>query len=184
MTITKTRPLVDAGCTASEAMTSPAVACRDSAFFEEVADVLAERDISGMPVVDSAGDVVGVVSERDLAYALGGPLVRRSLRRHHGRPISPASDLPREGRRAKDIMTTPVLAVAPDTAIEEVARVMQAHQVNRVPVIDDGRLVGIVTRGDVLGAVAHLAHRPCDTGLPVVVVGSSGMNPGGRTCNR
>jgi predicted transcriptional regulator len=81
-------------------------------------------------------------------------------------------------------MTAPVLAVAPDTAIEEVARVMQAHQVNRVPVIDEGRLVGIVTRGDVLGAVAHLAHALSDAALPPVVVGSGGMNPGGRTCNR
>lgn len=49
-----------------DVMTAPAVACTDEAFFEEVAEILADRDISGMPVVDSAGRVIGVISERDL----------------------------------------------------------------------------------------------------------------------
>lgn len=120
---------------AGDVMTSPAVACRDEAFFEEVAEFLAERDISGMPVVDARGKVVGVISERDLAYALGGPMVRLALRRHTQNPLHWVVDLPREARRAKDIMTTPPLVVTQDTDLEEVARIMRLHQVTSPPVL-------------------------------------------------
>jgi CBS domain-containing protein len=163
---------------ARDVMTSPAVACRDEAFFEEVAEFLAERDISGMPVIDAKGEVVGVISERDLAYALGGPMVRLALRRHNQNPLRWAVDLPREARRAKDIMTTPALVVTKDTDLEEVARIMRLNQVNRVPVVDDDRLIGVVTRGDVLGAIGHLEHPPVDLTRPPVLVGSAGLNPG------
>lgn len=163
---------------AGDVMTSPAVACRDEAFFEEVAEFLAERDISGMPVVDGRGKVVGVISERDLAYALGGPMVRLALRRHNQNPLHWVVDMPREARRAKDIMTAPAVVVTQDADFEEVARVMRLHQINRVPVVDDDRLIGVVTRGDVLGAIAHLEHSPIDLTSPPVLVGSAGLNPG------
>ncbi|HZJ49934.1 MAG TPA: CBS domain-containing protein [Actinomycetota bacterium] len=87
-------------------MTAPAVACRDEAFFEEVAETLANWDISGMPVVDASGTVVGVISERDLAHALGGPMVRLAVRRHNHGPFKrDLHDMPRNIRR--DVMTTP-----------------------------------------------------------------------------
>ena len=69
------------GLVAADVMTSPAIACRETAFFEEVAELLAAHGVSGLPVVDDAGAVVGLVSERDLAHCLGGPLVRLALRR-------------------------------------------------------------------------------------------------------
>ena len=163
--------------TARDVMTAPAVACRDEAFFEEVAEILADRDISGMPVVDREGKVIGVISERDLAYALGGPMVRLALRRHNEHPLHGVAELPRGTRRAKEIMTTPALTVPTDTHLEEVARLMRLHQVNRIPVVDEGTLVGVVTRGDVLGAIAHLEHQPIDLTSPPVLVGSAGVNP-------
>lgn len=166
--------------TARDVMTAPAVACRDEAFFEEIAEILADRDISGMPVVDAGGRVAGVISERDLAHALGGPMVRLALRRHNKRPLNGVAGLPREARRAKDIMTTPALTAPSDTPLEDVARLMRVHQVNRVPLMDDERLVGVVTRGDVLGAVAHIEHEAIDPTKPPVLVGSAGLNPGSR----
>lgn len=174
------RAAMDPGgaATAKDVMTAPAIACREEAFFEEVAELLAERDISGMPVVDRCGAVVGVISERDLAYALGGPMVRLALRRHNDHPLHGVGDLPRGSRRAREIMTTPAMTVGADQRIEEVARLMRVHQINRVPVVEDGRLVGMVTRGDVLGALAHLEHEPIDLESPPVLVGSSGMHPG------
>jgi CBS domain-containing protein len=162
---------------ARDVMTAPAVACRDEAFFEEVAEILADRDISGMPVVDRAGKVVGVISERDLAYALGGPMVRLALRRHNEHPLHGVAELPRGARRAREIMTTPALTVSADEPLEDVARLMRLHQVNRIPVVADGALVGVVTRGDVLGAVAHLEHQAIDLTSPPVLVGSAGLNP-------
>lgn len=164
--------------TARDVMTAPAVACRAEAYFEEVAEILADRDISGMPVVDAGDRVAGVISERDLAYALGGPMVRLALRRHNTRPLNGAAGLPRDARRAKDIMTTPALTVPADMHLDEIARLMRVHQVNRLPVVDEGRLIGVVTRGDVLGAVAHIQHDVIDLTRPPVLVGSAGLNPG------
>lgn len=163
---------------AGDVMTAPAIACRDEAFFEEVAETLAERDISGMPVVDARGEVVGVISERDIAHALGGPMVRLALRRHNHGPLRNITRIPRSARRAKDVMTAPPLTVGLETALDEVARLLRAHQVNRVPVVEDGRLIGVVTRGDVLAAIAHLDHAEMDLTRPPVLVGSAGMYPG------
>lgn len=157
--------------TAAEAMTAPAIACREDAFLEEVAEILAERDISGMPVIDSHDRVVGVISERDLACALGGPMVRLALRRHNEKPLHGVAELPRGARRAKSIMTTPALTVEPHQPLEEVARLMRVRQINRVPVVEDGRLLGLVTRGDVLAAIANLVH-PIDLTSPIVRVGN------------
>ncbi|MDP9234300.1 MAG: CBS domain-containing protein [Actinomycetota bacterium] len=160
----------------ADLMTAPAIACRDEALFEEIADVLADRDISGMPVVDKLGQVVGVISERDLAHALGGPMVRLALRRSNHGPRRPAIDRGSWGqRRAKDVMTSPPVTVSPQTRLDEVARLLRVHKINRIPVVDGARLVGVVTRGDVLAAIAHLEHRQIDLTLPAELVGSDGM---------
>jgi CBS domain-containing protein len=166
--------------TATDVMTAPAIACRGHAFFEEVAEILADRDISGMPVVDCDGMVVGVISERDLAHALGGPIVRLAVRRHnHERLyVDSVSDLPRSSRRAKEIMSCPPLTVQLDERIDELARIMRVQQVNRLPVLDGEQLVGVVTRGDVLGAIGHLEHRKIDLTRSPVLVGSEGMDVG------
>jgi CBS domain-containing protein len=166
------------GATARDVMTAPAVACREEAFFEEVAEILAERDISGMPVVNGEGEVVGVISERDLAHALGGPMVRLALRRPNDHRLSGVAELPRGARRAKEIMTTPPLTVTGDASVEEAAGLMRLCEVSRIPVVEDGRLIGVVTRGDVLGALGHLEHAPIDLASPPVLVGSSGPEPG------
>jgi acetoin utilization protein AcuB len=142
--------------TAGDIMTSPAISCTVDAFFEEIADLLADHDIAGVPVVDRIGRVVGVVSERDLAHAWGGPMVRLSLRRpNHLWSETAAGALPRWERRATEVMTSPAITVETTTAIEEVAALMRDHQINRLPVADSGLLVGVVTRGDVLGVIAE-----------------------------
>jgi CBS domain-containing protein len=173
----QSQSLIPSGRMAADAMTAPAVACRQEVFLEEAAEILADRDISGMPVIDDHDRVVGVLSERDLACALGGPMIRLALRRHNQSPLHGVADLPRGARRVTSIMTTPALTVRGDEPLEEVARLMRVHQINRVPVIDEGRLIGVVTRGDILGEVAHLRHVPIDLTAPPVRVGS-GMNQG------
>lgn len=165
------------GPTARDLMTAPAVACLEEAFFEEIAEILAERDISGMPVVDREGKVVGVISERDLAHVLGGPMVRLAVRSHRHGSFMRANDLPRNRRRARDVMTTPPVMVGPEEEIEGLARLMRVHQINRVPVVESGRLIGVVTRGDVLGAVGHLTIAQKDLVQPPVLVGSTGIYP-------
>jgi CBS domain-containing protein len=158
-----------------DVMSAPAIACRAEAFFEEVAQILSDRDISGMPVVDRAGQIVGVISERDLAHALGGPMVRLSLRRHSKRPLHGVTGLPRGARRAKDIMTTPAVTIPPGTDLDVAARLLHLFEISRIPVVEEGRLLGVVTRGDVLGAIAHLKHTKIDLTAPPVLVGNSGV---------
>jgi CBS domain-containing protein len=168
------RAALPATLTAADVMSSPALACREDAFLEEIAEALADRAISGMAVVDEIDGLVGVVSERDLAHVLGGPLVRLAVRRGHGRKLEEsAGDLARDQRRAKHVMSTPPITVGPDATLPELAALMMKHEINRVPVLKDGRLVGLVTRGDLLGTMSG-AHASAGLKLlPPVVIGSS-----------
>jgi len=166
---------------ARDLMTAPAVACRPDGYFEEIAEILADRDISGLAVVDDNDELVGVISERDLAHALGGPLVRLAVRRSGHTPVpEELKNVPRPGRMAKDIMTSPAITVSVETRLTEIAATLATQNINRVPVLANGRLAGMVTRGDVLGAVAHLQHAPIDLEKPLVVVGG-GHSPGDPT---
>ena len=158
---------------ASDIMSKPAIACRETAHFEEVAALLADREISGVPVVDMEDRVVGVISERDLAHALGGPLIRLAI----GKPIHSGPFLrnPRGAssgvRLAKDIMTTPAVVAHSETPLHTLAEILVRKQINRIPVARDGRLLGVVTRGDVLQAVAGLTkeHASSFNEAPIVI---------------
>lgn len=166
--------------TAADAMTSPAVAFRPDAFFEEIAEALCERAISGAPVVDESGAVIGVVSERDLAHALGGPLVRLAIRRpNHKKNLPDIRGIPRGARCARDVMTTPALVASVADPLTNLAELMAVHEINRVPIVDGGKLVGVVTRGDVLNAIAGLEHKAIDVTKPSIVLGAGGY-PAGR----
>jgi len=161
---------------ASDIMSTPALACRPEALFEEVAELLAVREISGMPVVDGDDELVGVISERDLAHALGGPLIRLVLRRPvHTGPFLRES-VAREGSRVQDIMTAPATVAHPDTPVRTLAEIMVKEQVNRIPIVRANRLIGVVTRGDVLAAVADLVHGSVKPEEPPVIVGSGLRN--------
>lgn len=117
---------------------------------KEVATILAERRISGLPVVDG-GRVVGVVSEGDILAKESAPAERHNGFGHRQRP----SGLQRKFRAhtAGTAMTSPAITIAPDRTLTEAARTMVAKGVNRLPVLDkDERLVGIVTRADLVRA--------------------------------
>ena len=160
---------------AHEVMSTPAIAVREDAWFEEIAELLADREISGVPVVDDRGVVTGVISERDLAHALGGPFIRLAIRRpvHSG----PFLRLPRgastAAKRARDIMTQPAISAHAETPLHALAEIMVKDKVNRIPVLRAGRLVGVVTRTDVLGAVAGLNRSQVAMNEAPVVVGST-----------
>jgi CBS domain-containing protein len=146
----------------------------EESYFEEVGELLADREISGLPVVDAASRVVGVVSERDLAHALGGPLIRLVLRRPlHGGPFQrEAHALSLGAKRAKDIMTSPAIVAYPDTPLSRLAQIMLEQQINRIPIVHQGHLVGLVTRGDLLGTIAGVTHREVAMDQPPLVMGS------------
>lgn len=167
-------PLEGPGHLARQIMSTPAVACSEDAMFEEVATLLADREITGMPVVDRHGSVVGVISERDLARAWGGPIARLSIGR--GTTTGPFLRKLRGVRDgfscAKDVMRTPAITAHPDTPVRTIAEIMLKERINRIPIVRSGRLVGIVTREDILADVAGREQRRARTTEdPPVIVG-------------
>jgi predicted transcriptional regulator len=129
-----------------DVMTTRVIWVKKDATFREMAVALRENRVSAFPVIDDDGKVVGVVSEADMltkeAMADSGVLDGLLHRR---------DQIKARGVTAGDLMTAPVVTVAPEDTVEHAARLMYDRRVKRLPVTDaNGHLVGIVSRADVL----------------------------------
>lgn len=121
-----------------------------------IARQLAERGISSLPVIGASGELLGIVTEADLLRRLAGAEDKPSLwiARLFGDAKRQAERYARtHGLTAKDIMTTELVTVDPDATAAHCAKLMEEHRIKRLPVLSDGRLVGIVSRADLLRAV-------------------------------
>ncbi|MEU6378757.1 CBS domain-containing protein [Streptomyces sp. NPDC046909] len=141
--------------TVGSVMTTQVVRAAYDTPFKEVARLLGDRRISGLPVVDADGRVVGVVSETDLlVHQAGTPSVHDARKSHRFADLTPRARkqaAKAEARTAGHLMTGPPVTVHAEDSIVEAARTMDRHHVGRLPVLDaDERLVGIVTRRDLL----------------------------------
>jgi CBS-domain-containing membrane protein len=137
-------------------MTREVVSVRPETPLKEVAQLLVDHGIGGVPVTDSMGIVLGVVSESDfVTKELGREYARRSrLARLFGQPSPDAAKI--EATTAAEAMTAPAVTIEGRIAtVREAAIVMAEHGINRLPVIEDGRLVGIITRGDLVRIFAE-----------------------------
>jgi CBS-domain-containing membrane protein len=144
--------------TVHDVMTGSVVSVRRGTPLKEVAQLLVEHRISGVPVVDVDGAVLGVVSEADFLMKEQGPeaVRHRRLARILGESRDTRAQLTKLGAvTAAGAMTAPAVTIAPGRSIHEAAAVMIARRVNRLPVVDGGRLVGIVTRADLVRAYAR-----------------------------
>lgn len=136
-----------------DVMTSEVVTVRPDTPLKEVARILAERRISGVPVVTEEGEVVGVVSEGDILFKERGPSERKGILAWLLDPYGMEGQLKLEARTAAEAMTAPARTIAPWRSVSAAAAEMLEEGVNRLPVVDDeGRLVGIVTRADLVRA--------------------------------
>lgn len=146
---------------AADVMTRKVVTVPPAATAQDIARLLVRHRISAVPVVDKEGGVVGMVSEGDLAGHRDMKLDERSewwlQVIAEGTELAPdfLSYIRSGGRQAKDLMTKEVVSVGPATPLDEVARLLQHHRIKRVPVIEDGKLVGIVSRANLLEALEH-----------------------------
>lgn len=141
--------------TVGDVMTPSVISVRSWTPLREVARLLLDHRISGVPVVDDDGALLGVVSEGDfLVKEQGAEALRhRPLARIFGESRTSRAGLAKiEALTAGQAMTAPALTIASDRHISEAAAVMTARGVNRLPVVDHGRLVGIVTRADLVRA--------------------------------
>lgn len=134
-----------------EVMTRDVVSVTPETPLKDVAAVLVERGISGLPVCDADGTVVGVLSEADLLVKQGGPPERSGGLFTWLVETASAPDLAKlRAHTAGEAMTAPAITVEPDSPVSEAARTMVSLGVNRLPVVEDGRLAGIVTRADLV----------------------------------
>ena len=136
-----------------DVMTSEVVSVAPATRLKDLARLLSERRISGVPVVDE-GTLIGVVSEADLlAKQVGRPLSRRTpLDWIFGEQPSPWERRRRAATTVAEAMTAPAITVDVDRPLREAAALMVDRGVNRLPVLEAGRLVGIVTRADLVRA--------------------------------
>ena len=138
-----------------DVMTQSVRSVRRETPLKEVALLLVEHTISGVPVVDVDGAVLGVVSEADLLMKeQGADAVRhRPLARFLGESRESRTQLAKLAAvTAGEAMTAPAVTIESGRRISEAAALMVARRVNRLPVVDDGRIVGIVTRADLIRA--------------------------------
>ncbi len=136
---------------AGDVMTRNVISVEKETPLAEVADRMAQGGVSGVPVVENQ-KVIGVISEKDFVFAMGGKELRSfmSVVAHClGNKGCVASPVRRQ--TAKDIMTSPAFTVREETPLSKAANVMATNQLNRVPVVDqEGKLVGIIARADIV----------------------------------
>jgi CBS domain-containing protein len=150
---------------AHQIMTRSVVTASPETTIVDAANLMLQRHVSGLPVLDASGKLVGIVSE--------GDFIRRSeigTGRKRGRwlrfilgPGQSASDFVQEhGRRVAEVMTKSPLTIAEDTSLAEIVELMEKNNVKRLPVVRGESVVGIVSRANLLQAVASLAREVPD----------------------
>ncbi len=152
--------------TVRDAMTSPVVTIPLTAPLRDVARLLMDNRVSGVPVVDVDGTVLGVVSEADLLVKEQGPgaVHHRPLARFLGESKKTRAQLVKLGAiTAHEAMTSPAITITSGRPIPEAAAIMTARRINRLPVVDNGRLVGIISRADLVRAYVRSDHELAET---------------------
>ncbi|RMF82075.1 MAG: CBS domain-containing protein, partial [Nitrospirae bacterium] len=142
--------------TARDIMQTEVVTCTPETPLAELARQMLDRGVSGVPVVDTGGRVVGVVTENDIieshqelrfptVVALFDAILYVESPRHFEERVRKAA-----ATTAGELMHAPPITVGPEATLEEIATVMTRHGVHHLPVVEGGRLVGIVGKADVV----------------------------------
>ncbi|HXW69932.1 MAG TPA: CBS domain-containing protein [Methylocella sp.] len=142
---------------ASDVMVRNVVTIEPQADIATAVRLLTDHDISALPVVDDEGKVVGILSEADLLHREeDGTLKRRPW---WVEAITPARTLALDyakshGQRVAEVMSEYVISASEDTPLSEVASILEKNRIKRVPILKDGKLVGIVSRANLIQALA------------------------------
>jgi CBS domain-containing protein len=151
---------------ASDIMTTDVITVRPNDTLQQVAQLLLTNRISGTPVVDDFGQLIGFISEGDLLRRshegawpkTWGPPPRRGwakwLMDGTDEEVSDAEYVTASSRTVAEIMTREIVSAKPDTSISDIAALLVRHRVKRVPVVRDGKIVGIVSRANLIQAFA------------------------------
>jgi len=113
---------------AKDIMTRDVITVSPSLPVKELAMLLIKNQVSGVPVADETGKIIGLVSEADI--------------------------IAKKGKQVQSIMSEQVFSVSEEASIEEIARLMTTRRIKRVPIMNNGKLVGIVSRADIVNSIA------------------------------
>jgi CBS domain-containing protein len=157
----------EAGMKLSDIMTHPVITVTPETTVGIAAELMLEHRVSGLPVVDASGAVVGIVTEGDLLRRAETGTERRRARWLEfliapGRLASEYAHA--HGRRVGEVMTDTVLTVGPDDAVTDLIDLLERQRIKRVPVIDRGKLVGIISRANLVQALLRNLPRDNDAG--------------------
>lgn len=145
----------------ADIMTKNVISITLEATVEDAAKLLLERNISGLPVVDKDGKLAGIITHKDLLYKnmepeapamleiLGGFVYLGGVGRYNDELKKLIST------KVSDVMTKDVITAGMDDSVQSVAKLMVQNGVNRIPVVKDGQLVGIVSRADIIKNTAR-----------------------------
>jgi CBS-domain-containing membrane protein len=144
---------------AADVMVSKVITVGPDTPVQEIANILLTNRVSAVPVVDSGGALIGIVSEGDLIHRVEAGTERQYswwLRNFGDKNVIARDYLKSHAKRAADVMTKRVVTAPPDMPLAELAALLEQHRIKRVPIIDNDRLVGIVSRANLLQALASL----------------------------
>lgn len=154
---------------AADIMGRPVVSVTPETTVADVARLMLDYRISGLPVLDRSGALAGIVSEGDLLRRAETGTTRQRPRwlEFFSMPGRLARDYARaHACKVADVMTETVVTIGPDAPLDEIVRLMERRRLKRLPVIEDGRLVGIVTRADLMHAFVESLPPPRPTVVP------------------
>jgi len=160
--------LDEAPFTASDLMTRDVAVVTPETSLLEAVKLMARRQISGMPVVDDAGTIVGMMCEGDLIRWHEGYSERQARwldMLAEGVELAPAfvKAIREQHHKVKSVMAPGATTVTEETPAREVARIMYERNIKRVPVVREGKLIGIVARSDLVRALAQKLEEKPDT---------------------
>lgn len=146
---------------AADVMNAPVITAKPEMSVEQVARIFLQRHISAMPVVDTQGKLIGIISESDLLH-------RSETGTERQRPwwlVALTSDeilaseyVKARGSSVSDLMTRKVITAEPDTPLSEIASLLEKNAIKRIPILVNGQPIGIVSRADLLYALVMARH--------------------------
>jgi CBS domain-containing protein len=138
-----------------DVMTADVITVSPEVSVHQAARLMSDHGVSGLPVVNSTGFVLGVVTEGDLILRQAAPRARHWWERFFSDPEALARDYQKAvGITVGEVMTREVVSVSPTVALDTAARILYDRRLRRLPVVRHGRLVGILSRGDLVKVLA------------------------------
>jgi CBS domain-containing protein len=146
---------------AKDIMNKNVITVHTTATIAEIAKILVDNDISGVPVVDDKGSLAGIVSEGDLLHKETGPRlpdfinILGAVIYFNGVERFNEDFKKLMAGQASSIMTNKVIAVSEETEVDQIAKLMLQHGIKRIPVVRNGKIVGIISRKDIVRLLVH-----------------------------